>query len=422
MELAKGVRDFPPEIQLIRESLFSKIRKSFERHGFSPFASPVLERLDTLTFKFQGDEDVAKEIFRVQDQGGRELGLRFDLTVPLCRFISQNKDLKLPFKRYEIGRAYRDGPIKLGRYREFWQCDADIVGSSRMLADAECIKVASDVLSSLPFDFEIRVNNRKLLNEIMAHLGIGDAHRAIIVLDKLAKQGEAKVREELLAFCSEEQVNSLFDLVMAEGTDNGKLKHLEERLGASEGIQELRELFGFVQELVHVRFDPSLARGLHYYTGTVYEAFLKDNPITGSVAAGGRYDDLIGQMIGSEDKVPAVGISFGIDPLTDALLSEKQRFDRTSTQLFVAPIKTDREASQIADRLRARGIRTDLDVMGRSISKNLDYADKLGIRFVIVVGPKDLAEHQVTLKNMKTGEEHKLQLSELDSVDLSSFD
>ena len=421
MELAKGVRDFPPEIQLIRETLFERCRQAFERHGFSPFASPTIERKDTLTFKFEGDEDVMKELFTFQDQGERELGLRFDLTVPLCRFVAQNKDLKLPFKRYEIGRVYRDGPLKLGRYREFWQCDADIVGSGHMLADAECIKTASDILSTLPFEYVIKVNNRKLLDAIMTHAGIADTHKAIIAIDKLAKQGEDAVRKELLAVADEKQIDTLFSILTVEGTDNGKLKHIEEAIGEHEGIQEIREVLAFLSEQAHVQFDPTLARGLNYYTGTVYEGFLLDNAITGSVCAGGRYDNIIGAMVGENAHIPAVGISIGIDPLTDALLAEKQRFDKTPTKVFIAPIKTTREAAEIADKLRARGINVDIDVMERSISKNLDYADKLGIPFIMIIGAKDLANQEVTLRNMQTGEEHKVPLADLETIELDAY-
>ena len=421
MKLAKGVRDFPPEIQLIREDLFMRCRQAFERHGFSPFSSPAIERKETLTFKFEGDEDVMKELFTLQDQGGRELGLRFDLTVPLCRFVAQNKDLKLPFKRYEIGRVYRDGPLKLGRYREFWQCDADIVGSGHLLADAECIKCASDILSTTPFAYIIKVNNRKLLDAILAHTGITDTHKAIIAIDKLAKQGADAVRKELKAVADDTQIDTLFSILTVEGTDNGKLKHIQEAIGEHEGINEVREVLAYLSDQAHVAFDPTLARGLNYYTGTVYEGFLLDNNITGSVCAGGRYDNIIGQMMGENAHIPAVGISIGVDPLTDALLAEKQRFDKTPTKVFVAPIKTTREAAEIADRLRATGVNVDVDVMERSISKNLDYADKLGIPFVLIVGAQELAKQEVTLRNMKTGEEHKIPLQELEAIELDAY-
>ena len=421
MELAKGVRDFPPEIQLIRQDLFRRCQEAFERHGFSPFASPILERKETLTFKFEGDEDVMKELFTLQDQGERELGLRFDLTVPLCRFVAQNKDLKLPFKRYEIGRVYRDGPLKLGRYREFWQCDADIVGSGHMLADAECMKTASDILATLPFAYVLKVNNVKLLKAIIAHTGIADSHKAIIAIDKLAKQGEEAVRAELSRIASHEQIDTLFTILTVEGTDNGKLKHIEEHIGSHEGIDELREVLAYLSEQAHVSFEPTLARGLNYYTGTIYEGFLIDNAITSSVCAGGRYDNIIGAMVGENTHIPAVGISIGIDPLTDALLQEKQRFDKTATQVFIAPIKTTREAAEIADKLRAQGINTDIDVMERSISKNLDYADKLGIPFVIILGPKDLENNEVTLRNMRTGDEHKVSRDDLEGIELNTY-
>lgn len=421
MDLAKGVRDFPPQIQIIREELLSRITASFKRHGFAPFASPVIERRETLTFKFAGDEDVMDELFELTDGGERELGLRFDLTIPLCRFVSQNRDLKLPFKRYEIGRVYRDGPIKKGRYREFWQCDADVVGSSSMLADAECIKVADDVFSQLPFDYVIKVNNRRLLDEVCVHLGIERVHDTVMLLDKLAKIGEDSVREQLGEFLSAEQVDGLFALLAAKGSDAGRLKQLEEALGDSVGVSQLREVLGFLEGLAHVSFDPTLARGLNYYTGTVYEVFLLDSPVSSSCAGGGRYDEIIGQMRGA-DEIPAVGVSFGIEPLTDALLAEKKRFDSTHADVFVAPIKVELEASRIADRLRLAGLNVDIDVMGRSISKNLDYADKLGIGFVVIVGERDLEAGELTLKNMRTSEETKISLDELESLDLSAFE
>ena len=421
MERARGVRDFPPEVQLIREDLMQRIRRSFERHGFSPFASPVIERKETLTFKFSREADVMKELFVMKDQGGRELGLRFDLTVPLCRYIANNKDLKLPFKRYEIGRVYRDGPIKLGRYREFWQCDADIVGSSSMMADAECIKCASDMLSTLPFGIVIKVNSRKILNKVMDHLGIQDHGRAMIVIDKLYKQGESIVRKELSEFLNKDQVDKLFSLMTAQGTNNGKLKFIEDEIGICEGIAEMRELLGLLENIASVEFDPSLSRGLDYYTGSVFEAFLTESKIKNSVAGGGRYDNLIGEMMGAKNPMPAVGISIGIEPITDALLEEKHRFDRTPTKVLVIPVKTQREAATLADRLRAKGINTDIDVMGRSLSKNLDYADKLGIPYVMVLGQADLQARSVTLRNMQSGKETKIKLDDIDTLELEAY-
>ena len=421
MELARGVRDFPPEVQIIREQLLDKITAAFKRHGFAPFASPVIERKETLMFKFEGDEDVMDELFEFQDQGERELGLRFDLTIPLCRFVAQNKDLKLPFKRYEIGRVYRDGPVKKGRYREFWQCDADIVGSSSLLADAECIKVADDVFGRLPFGYTIKVNNRQVLNEICGHLGVQDAHKTITLLDKLHKIGEQKLREELGEFLGQEQVDGLFALIAPEGSDAGKLKHLSEQLGETQGLSEVRELLGFLEDYAHVSFDPTLARGLNYYTGTIYEVFIEGSDITSSCAAGGRYDKIIGQMRGSDD-IPAVGISFGIEPLTDALLAEKKRFDHSDADIFIAPINASLAASRIADKLRVAGHNVDLDVMDRSISKNLDYADKMGVPFVLIVGQRDLEAGQLTLKNMRTGEESTVPLEGVEQLDLSVYE
>ncbi|MFT4250200.1 MAG: histidine--tRNA ligase [Candidatus Woesearchaeota archaeon] len=410
MELARGVKDYPPEVEVVRQELFSLVVDAFERFGFSAFSSSVIQRKETLTFKFAGDEDVMSELFSLSDQGGRELGLRFDLTVPLCRFVAENKDLKLPFKRFEIGRVYRDGPIKAGRTREFWQCDADIVGSSSMVADAECLQLLDFVFSELPFEYEIRVNNRKLLDEVLSSLGISEKQKTITLLDKIRKIGEEELRKQYLEYLSEEQVSGLFSFIKKD------LDSFDD----SVAVRELREVFSLVNS-ENVVFDPSLARGLNYYTGTVFEVFLKDSVVTSSVAAGGRYDNIIGQMRGGE-VLPAVGCSFGVEPLTEALLAVQFDQGVSFADIFVAPIGVVQEAFVFAQTLRKIGYRVDLDVMGRSISKNLDYADKQNISFVLVVGKRDLDEGVVTLKNMRTGEEEKLSVGELEELDLELFE
>jgi histidyl-tRNA synthetase len=410
METARGVKDFPPEEQIVREKLFDTITQSFKKFGFVPFASPIIERKDTLTFKFEGDEDVMSELFELTDNGDRELGLRFDLTIPLCRYVAMNKDLKLPFKRYEIGRVYRDGPIKAGRTREFWQCDADIVGSSSMMADAECIKVLDSVFSQLGFEYEIQVNNRKLLDELLESINISEKSKTITLLDKLAKVGVDELKKLFSEYLDTKQVSGIFSFI------DKTLVDFED----SDAISELNELFSYLQGYENVSFTPSLARGLNYYTGTIYEVFIKGSSITGSCAAGGRYDKIIGQMRGDED-IPAVGCSFGIEPLTQALLEKQESSTQTNAQIFIAPIGVSKKAADIADTLRKQGYSVDLDVMSRSISKNLSYADTMGIPFVFVVGKRDLDNNVVTLKNMKTGEEEQVSLDLLDKLDLDLF-
>ncbi len=417
MDTARGVRDFPPEIQLIRDKLISTIKSVFELHGFPPLVTPVIERLETLRFKFSGDEDVMHELFCFSDRGNRKLGLRFDLTIPLCRFVSQNKDLKFPFKRYEVGRVYRDGPVKLGRYREFWQCDGDIVGSSSMLADAECIRIACSVLSQLQFNFVIKINNRGIIDSILEKLGVKDKKKVILLIDKVNKQGKKAIYKQLSDIIPSSAVDKLFSLLFTEGTDNGRIRHIEEFTGSCKGIDSIRELLSYLDDVANIEFDPSLARGLNYYTGSVYEGFLLQSPITSSVCAGGRYDSLIGQMRKDNKAVPAVGISFGIDPLTDALLDEKFRFDKTNTVVYVIPIKTVKESYFIVDRIRSRGINADIDLMGRSLSKNLDFASKQGIPYVIILGNNDLQQRICTIRNMKSGDEVKIPISEINTFD-----
>lgn len=418
LETAKGVRDFPPEEKIIRQQIIDKLITVFERYGYSPLETPIIERYEVLTAKFAAGEesDALKETFKFEDQGKRKLGLRFDLTVPLARFISMNPKIKMPFKRYEIGRTYRDGPIKLGRYREFWQCDVDVVGCKDMLADAEIIKLSLDVFKELGFDAYIELNNRKLLNGILEYADIPKQKReqAIIAIDKLKKLSLAEVKKELKKQgISDDSIKKVVDVLETKGTNEqilSKLKKIINNKIGLEGIEELEQIFYYLtpDETKDVKLNISLARGLAYYTGPVYEGFLRKSKISSSICGGGRYDDLIGLYLGGKEQYPATGISFGLEPITEAIKLTKEEMVKTVSQVYIIPIKTTKEALEIAQKLRKASIKTDIDLLGRGLSKNLDYADKLKIPYVIIVGPKDLEENQVTIRNMKTGKEEKV--------------
>lgn len=416
VELAKGVRDFTPDEMQLRTSVLDAIRKEFVVHGFTPLETPLIERLETLNAKMAGSEqtDVAKEIFKVEDQGGRDLGLRYDLTVPLARYVAMHKDLKMPFRRSEIGRVYRDGPIKLGRYREFIQCDADIVGASSLLADAECLFLADAVFAALDISVDIHVNDRRILDAICAKAGVEKlAADVIISIDKLAKIGENGVRRELAEKgVAEAQMDVLFSLLVLQGTNDGKLAFLEKELGA-DVVAPMRELLAYVGDFAH--FMPSLARGLAYYTGTVFEAFAHESNIKSSLMGGGRYDNLIGVLGGEQH--PAVGVSFGIEPICE-VVKERSRGDFVSTtRVFIAPIgKTLPQCLEYLKGLRKHGVPSMIDLSGRSISKNMDYAQKLHIPYVLIVGEKDLEQHLVTVKELATGEERKIAADDLDRL------
>lgn len=400
LQTAKGVQDFPPEEKILKNEVVDTLKEVFELYGFAPLETPVLERFETLSAKFAAGvgSDVAKEIFRLKDQGNRKLGLRFDLTVPLARFIGMNPTLKMPFKRYEIGRVFRDGPIKLGRKREFWQADVDVIGSSSMLADAELLAIADEVFKKLGLKVVIKVNNRKLLDGILDAVGIKKKEEAIISIDKLEKIGEAGVKKELKGKGLSKGVNSLLKILKVKN-----LSLLKKKIKDNEGIKELEELFGFLRLLkVKVDFDPSLARGLAYYTGTVFEVFLKKGEVTSSLAAGGRWDKMIGGFLG-KGEYPAVGIAFGLSPITEVLKSKKSR--KTLVKVFVIPIKTIKQSLKVVQKLREERINADIDLVGRGISKNLNYASSLGIPYVIFVGERELKAGKVKLRDMETGDE-----------------
>lgn len=414
MEMAKGTKDVPPEEELAKQQIVSTLKKTFEVYGFSPLETPVLERMETLTAKYGGGSEITKEIFKLTDQGGRDLGLRFDLTVPLARFVAMNPNIKMPFKRYQIGLSFRDGPIKLGRYREFWQCDVDIVGSKSMLADAELIKLAFDFFKKIGVSIEIEINNRKILDGIMESLFIPEKewNGIILSIDKLKKIPLEDIKKELkIKGMYEKQINEMFEIFDMTGNNDEKITKLRNIIKSAtgiEGLDELEQVLGYVKSKDLV-FRLSLARGLDYYTSTVFEAFIKDESLRSSLAAGGRWDKMINQFMESNVEIPAVGISFGIDTIIDALnLKKKISPVKTLTKIFVIPINVEKEAVKLLDKLRSEGVNAEVDLMQRGISKNLDYANSLGIPFVIILGKEELKDKKFKLKDMKSGKERLL--------------
>ena len=403
LQTAKGVRDFPPEEKILRQQVVDILRTIFENYGFSPLETPILERFETLSAKYAGGAEILKETFKFKDQGDRDIGLRYDLTVPLARFVGMNPNLKLPFKRYEIGRVFRDGPIKLGRYREFWQCDIDIIGSKSMVAEAELLTIVDEVFKKLKIDIDLKINNRKLLDGIMIFAGIKEnSNSAILSLDKIEKIGQDGVEKELKEKgFSKDQIKGLFEAISKK-----KLSDFEKLLKDNEGIKELKELFLLLDELkISYKFDPCLARGLAYYTGTVFEVFAKKEAINSALAAGGRYDKMIGAFLEGNKDYPAVGIAFGLEPITEILKTRVKDVKKTVTKYFIIPIKTLKESLIVAKKLRDKEINTDIDLMDRGISKNLDYANSLGIPFVIIIGPEELKQKKVKVRDMKSGKE-----------------
>lgn len=415
LQRAKGTRDFNPEEKIMRNKVVDTLREVFELFGFPPLETPLIERQDVLAAKYAGGSEILKEMFKFKDQGGRDLALRYDLTVPFSRFVGMNPTVKMPFKRYQIGQVFRDGPIKLGRYREFWQCDVDVVGCSKITAEAELLNLGLMAFKRLGLKVSFDVNNRKVLDAILDAFGIIDDMKVdvILTIDKLKKIP----RTDLVAELNQKgvkEVDKLLQVFEVAGTNKDVIEYLRNVVSTDkgrEGLEEMEELFKLVKSK-DIIFNPALARGLAYYTGMVYEAFIKDSDFKSSLAGGGRYDKMIGDFLETKKEFPAVGLSFGLEPITEMLKLKKQKSEKTVTKVFVVPIGTLKDSIKIAALFREAGVKTEIDIMGKGVSKNLDYANYYMIPFVVLIGEDELKKNKVQVKNMVTGEQKLLKVEQ----------
>jgi histidyl-tRNA synthetase len=419
----RGTRDYLPEDQMKRNWVIDQVRKVFEDYGYEPLGSPAFEPLDMLRIK--SGEDIIDQIYAFKDKSDRELALRFEHTASTVRVVASHRELVLPFKRYALGPVWRYERPTEKRFREFWQADADIFGVADSVADAEVLAVAVEALRKLGFQgFVVTLNDRRILKSMVELAGVPeekslDAFRAV---DKLAKIGVEGVVEELRGVSpSDEASVNLLNLLSLKGRPSEVLASAADILkGYPEGVAgcrallslvEYAEAFGFAQ---YITVDLSLARGLDYYTGPVFEVLARGHEDYGSIAGGGRYDEIV-QLFGGEP-TPATGISFGVDRLTP-ILEEMGAFkDLTlGAEVYVAPVSASvkLEAVKITQMLRNAGRSTVVDMMGRRLGRQFEYADKKNIPVVVVVGEKDLARGEVTVRDMKTGDQAKVKVSEL---------
>ena len=416
LQLPKGTRDLGPEEAIARDKIVDTLKNTFELYGYSPLETPAFEKYDILSSKYAGGVEILKETFKFKDQGDRELGLRYDLTVPMCRYIAMNPSLKMPFKRYAIGDVFRDGPVESARYRQFKQCDVDVVGVKGMAADAEVIILASRVFKELGFESVIRVNNRKLLNAVLEYCGVKKEKfdAAILSIDKLEKFGADSVKKELKEKkIDDETISKLLKIINLKGKNNEKISEIKKIISGSEGLKEIEELMGILSPLrIEAEFDISLARGLSYYTGTVLEVYLKNSKVKSAVCAGGRYDNMIGSFLG-KGEYPAVGLSFGLDRVYDAYTEKNDAKQKTTAKIFIAPIGTFKDSLKIAEELRSEGVNVDIDLSGKGPSKNLAYANSMGIPYVLFIGENELKQGKVKLKDMNSGKEQLLTADDL---------
>lgn len=390
----KGFRDFLPADAIKRQSVIGKIKEVFERFGFNPLETPALEYAETLLGKYGNEADKLLYVFK--DNGGRNVGMRYDQTVPLSRVVAQyQNDLPIPFKRYQIQPVWRAENPQKGRFREFLQCDIDTVGTDSPLADAEIISCTLTAFKTLGFANPVMVlNDRRIFDDL------GLSKKEIIILDKLEKIGNDAVAKELKDSGTKDP--------------NGLLAILRDTLPTERlaTIIAALERQGYVQGK-DIRFNPFLARGLEYYTSTIFEVKIPDYS-GGSLAGGGRYDKLIGQFSGRN--LPAVGIAFGFDRLLDAL-EENNLLPTTptTTQVLVTIFSPEllNNALTIAATLRTRNINAEMFLEETKLDKQLKYADKKGIPYVIVAGPDEVKRNVVKLKNMQTKEQQELSIAEI---------
>lgn len=405
IQTLKGFRDFLPESMVIRNEVIDRLRYVFEKYGFDEIQTPSLEYQEVLLGKY--GEEAEKLMYLFEDNGKRKVGLRYDLTVPLARFITNNQnDLPTPFKRYQIQPVWRADKPQKGRYREIYQCDADIVGSSSPLSDAELIAVIYETLDLLEFpEFQIRINSRKVIFSAMESAKIPKEKwlTGVQTIDKLDKKSQQEVEEELAQKdFSAEQIKNMFDSFEKANPDD----YLQEVIDSADKM-------GVDMDMV--KFEPILARGLDYYTGPIFETVVQ-NPKIGSVTGGGRYDKLL-KDIGGPD-LPAVGTTIGLDRVSD-VIEERELFKdlgKTTTEVLVTVF--DQQLTDmsllVTQNLRENDINTQIyQEQGKDLKKQVKYADQKGIPYIIVIGPDEVQKDGVVVKDLKTGDQKDVKLAKL---------
>ena len=400
----KGCTDYSPREQFIRNYISDTLKKVFEKYGFKPLQTPILCYYDLLALKYDEDSEILNEVYKVTDQADRNLALRYDLTVPFAKYIAINQNTKLPFKRYEIGEVFRNGPVKLGRDREFIQCDVDSVGIEGQLVEAEFVALYVEAYNNLGIDVVIKYNNRKFLSGIIIEAGISEnlVTETITVIDKFEKLTKTELEKEFAKIgLNNEQVEKL---LMYLNMDADQLINIENKNEVlTQGIEELNTLKQYIEKLgllEYVQFSPSLARGQEYYTGTVFEAYTRDGSITSSIGGGGRYDKMITEFIDNGTVYPAVGVSFGLNVIYEILKNREEFTENALTDIFIIPMGTQIESLQIAETMRKAGYKVEVEMKNRKMKKSLDYANDEKIPFVFILGEDELANQTITVKDM----------------------
>ena len=416
----KGTYDYLPEQQKIRNYINDTLKEVFEEYGYQPLETPILCYYDLLAGKYDENNDILKEIYQLTDQGNRNLGLRYDLTVPFAKCIAITKDLRLPFKRYEIGRVFRNGPVKTGRDREFIQCDVDVVGISGQMIEAEIISLFIVGCEKLDIDVLIKYNSRNLMSGLIKEQNIADEliSSVITIIDKLEKISETEIIEEFNKIgISQEITLNLLNIFKLNINELNKLYENTNNELIKKGLTEIKELEAYIIKLGiqdKTKFVATLARGQDYYTGNVFEAYCQE--LTSSIGGGGRYDNMITDFINDGNQYPAVGISFGLSSLYEILRKREQFKNKSLIDIYIIPLNTKKESLILANNLRKLNYKVDLEMNDKKLKKSFEFANRENIPYVIVLGENEVNNNYFNLKNMSTGQEDKIALDDLEMI------
>ena len=409
----KGTYDYMPNDMKIRNNILDVLRKNFERYGYLPIETPMINYYELLSYKYSDDAEILNEIYRLTDQGERDLGLRYDLTVPFCKVVGLNKDLSLPFRRYEIGRVFRNGPVKAGRTREFYQCDVDVVGIDNRYIEAEQILMAVNTYKELGIDVVVKYNNRKLMSGLIELAGISNEKidSVIGIIDKLEKVSRKDLEDMLKELdIDDNTIKKLFNLFEKNFDDYKALDNEK----VQEGISELDEVNNYLRELNIIskcEFTPTLARGLSIYTGIVFEFYDKEKRITSAIGGGGRYDKIITNFMDNGNSYPAIGLSFGLEPIFVILKQEMAK--ARLIDIYMVPLDTNVEVLKLATTLREKGYRVLIEMNKKKIGKCFEYAERNNIKYVMIIGENEVNSGTYKTKDMDEKVEYSYSLDEL---------
>jgi len=419
----KGGYDFLPKEQKIRNYVNQILKTTFEQYGYEPIETPILCYYDILSDKYDEDNEILKEIYKLTDQGDRKLGLRYDLTVPFAKFIALNKNqIKFPFKRYEIAKAFRDGPVKVGRDREFTQCDVDVVGLSGQLVEAELISLFVKAFDKLKIEIIIKYNSRNLMTGLILESGIDSelVQSVTTIIDKKDKLNDKEFKDKLFEIgLTPTQVSNItkyFGLSL-DVLCNLFLNTQNEMIKI--GLEELNQLAKYLKGInidSVCEFSSSLARGQNYYTGNVFEVYEKNGRIGGSIGAGGRYDKMIANFIDDGNDYPTVGISFGLSSIYELLKDDTMFNDKSDTDFYIIPMDTEIESLKLANALRDLCYKVEIEMKNKKLKKSLDYANKEKIQYVIILGENELNSGFITIKDMFNNNSFEIKLEKLNEI------